>query len=230
MSAFQSQSTARRGSSVSVGRKMKRLLPLLFLCVAFATFAQAFQIDLPKHYRRDLAAKQDREMQVLWRELDRGAIETALRAFVAENPSVDGVDLSRSVEKLVWTPGSDESAIKVGDWIVTLKEWEYQFPPLKRLRWGEAELFVGIEYDYKTKKLGAGGVGFIRLCFSLRRTGSLFSKKVIRPALKSSDFGELFLILPFGGTELRKANQRPDGTAAEAPPSNPSQGAAVPHP
>ena len=27
-----------------------------------------------------------------------------------------------------------------------------------------------------------------------------------------------------------EANKRPDGTAAEAPPSNPSQGAAVPHP
>lgn len=27
-----------------------------------------------------------------------------------------------------------------------------------------------------------------------------------------------------------EANQRPDGTSAEAPPSNPSQGAAVPHP
>jgi hypothetical protein len=27
-----------------------------------------------------------------------------------------------------------------------------------------------------------------------------------------------------------RANQRPDGTSAEAPPSNPSQGAAVPHP
>jgi len=31
-------------------------------------------------------------------------------------------------------------------------------------------------------------------------------------------------------TTKRKANKRPDGTSAKAPPSNPSQGAAVPHP
>ena len=30
--------------------------------------------------------------------------------------------------------------------------------------------------------------------------------------------------------EKNRANQRPDGTAAKAPPSDPSQGAAVPHP
>ena len=30
--------------------------------------------------------------------------------------------------------------------------------------------------------------------------------------------------------EEQRANQRPDGTSAKAPPSNPSQGAAVPHP
>ena len=30
--------------------------------------------------------------------------------------------------------------------------------------------------------------------------------------------------------EKSRANQRPDGTSAKAPPSNPSQGAAVPHP
>ena len=191
---------------------MKRLLPLLFLCVALATFAEAFQIELPKHYRKDLAAKQDREMRVLWRELDRSAIETALRAFVADNPSVDGVDLTQSTEKLVWTPGSDERAIRVGDWIVTLKEWEYLYPSLKRIKWDEAELFIEIAYDYKAKKLGDGDTGSIRLCFGLRRTGSLFSKKVIRPTLKSSDFGELFIIFPFGGTELRKANQTPHPT------------------
>jgi len=183
---------------------MRRIFSLLFLCVAFATFTEAFEIELPKHYRRDLAAKQDREMQVLWSELDRNAIEMALRAFVAKNPSIDGVDLSQSAEKLAWAPGSDKSAIKIGDWIVTVKEWEYLFPLLKRIEWGEAELFVEIAYDYRTKKLGAGDDGLVRLCFSLRRTGSLFSKRVIRPELKSSDFGEVFLMLPFGGTELRK--------------------------
>ena len=30
--------------------------------------------------------------------------------------------------------------------------------------------------------------------------------------------------------EKQRANQRPDGTSAKAPPSKPSQGAAVPHP
>lgn len=209
---------------------MKKLLPLLLVVSFFVSAASAFEIDLPKHYHEDLQKKRDRERAVLWDEIDRSAIEATLRAFIAQNPSVDGVDLSRSAEKLAWYVSPDDGSIKVGEWIVILKEWEYSFPSLKRIKWGQAELFVEIAYDYKTKELGGDGDAFVRLCFRLRRTGALFSKKLIRPELKSSDYGELVVMMPFGGTELQRANKRPETNAGMTPVSPSTPGPAVAHP
>jgi len=40
----------------------------------------------------------------------------------------------------------------------------------------------------------------------------------------------VFAVIALLMARKNRANQRPDGTSAKAPPSNPSQGAAVPHP
>ena len=58
------------------------------------------------------------------------------------------------------------------------------------------------------------------------------------PVIVDGLTGEVSMLGTAGGAQgqiadyVKKkwANQRPDGTSAKAPPSNPSQGAAVPHP
>ena len=76
---------------------------MLTFCLALMTSAAAaFEIELPEHYREDLEAKRDREGEVLWRELDRNAIEAVIREFVAAHHQIDGVDLVDFGE-LLWS-------------------------------------------------------------------------------------------------------------------------------
>lgn len=183
---------------------MKKLIvATLLLLIGIALPVQAFEIDLPPHYREDLEKKRLKEADTLWRDLDRGQVELAIRAFVGETPRFDGVDLSRFTSDFSWTKNG--RVIATGGWHVFLAEWELSYPSLDSVRWNEAQLIVVFGYDWKTKIPRDDADAEIRLVFKLTREGSLFSKKAIRPEFLSADFGESYVMLPFGGVELRKA-------------------------
>jgi hypothetical protein len=202
-------------------------LPVSAILFALATMlptARAFEIDLPKHYHEDLERKRSGEAEILWSELDRTNVKGTIRTFLADHPRIDGVDLSGTVD-LTWT--KDGRAIACGSWQVFIEEWELCFPSLHHIKWDKAKLVVAVSYDWKTKVLKKDGNAEIRLFFRLTRLGSIFSRRAIRARMESFDYGEDYLKLPFGGMELRRANQPPlrmpvSGTpAAEAPVASP---------
>jgi hypothetical protein len=187
---------------------MKMLRHTLIGLMLLPCITYAFQIDLPKHYHDDLEKKRLAEAEIIWREIDRAAVESEIRAFIERHPSVDGVDLRES-GNFEWS--RDDRAINCGPWQVFLAEWELNFPKLQRIRWTDAMMVISLAYDWKEKVAKEGGDGEVRLYFSVSRNGGLFKKRVIHPRFEHFDYGELYILLPFGGVELKRTN-RPAST------------------
>jgi hypothetical protein len=182
---------------------VKNLLLIVSLILVVAPSLRAFEIDLPPHYREDLEQKRQKEATTLWRELDRSTVEAAIREFVKKNPAYDGVAIGRGTQVLEWQ--KNDRVITCGDWHVFLVEWELSYPRLSGIDWRKAILVVARSYDWKTKALYEDGDADIRLSFNLDRRGGPFNKK-ITATFDSADYGEVVVLLPFGGVELRKAN------------------------
>ncbi len=176
----------------------------MFLCCLCA--AQAFQIDLPRGYIEKRDAKWKTEAETIWREIDRTVLESIIREFVGQHPKVDGVDLSGTIAELAWKFEVPRS-ISCGAWSVSLLAWEASYPKLTRIKWDESTILISIAYDWKRKELAGDATGEIRLLLDLTRSGPVFGKKVIRPHYRASDYGEVWIDLPFGGIELRKDGQ-----------------------
>jgi hypothetical protein len=194
---------------------MKCLLAVFTFILTSAPLLHAFEIDLPPHYREDLERKRLKEASVLWRELDRNAVELAIREFVKKNPNFDGVAIDRVPQTFTWR--IDGRVITCGDWHVFLADWELSYPALSRIDWKEARLVVAQSYNWKTKALQEDGDADIRLTFVVDRRGGPFRKK-ITASFDSADYGERVLILPIpGNVELRKANQVPEPMSGLAP-------------
>lgn len=191
-------------------------LPLL-LCLFCLCTAQAFEIELPKGYIEKRNAKWKKEALTIWREIDRAEVQGIIEEFVRLHPKIDGVDLSKAISDLTWK-FEDSGVIRCGPWSVSLLEWETTYPALSRIKWSEATLLASIAYDWKTKEVGGEGTGGIRLSCSLTRKGPILGRKTIFPEFHSFDYGEVYILLPFGGVELRKeANQPPRATPVSAP-------------
>jgi hypothetical protein len=182
---------------------MRRILTAALVSMLCVGGAHAFEIDLPKDYVRKRDAKWKREAKTIWREIDRSAIEAAIRDFVHRNPTIDGVELASTTGDLAWK-FENPMVIRCGGWTIGLLEWEATYPALSRIKWKEATLVVSVPYDWKTKQLGGEGNAEIRLLFAVARSGRVFKRRTIQPDYRSMDYGEVFLLLPFGGVELRK--------------------------
>jgi hypothetical protein len=194
-----------------------RIALLIFLSASVGCCsANAFQIDLPKHYHEDLEAKRTREAELLWLELDRTAIQSAITQFISEHPLLDGVDLGRS-RGVDWS--RDGRQLACGPWSLFLAEWEMNYPSLQQIKWSKSKLVASLAYDWETKTVRSDGNAEIRLIFQLNREGPLFSKKRISAHYERFDYGEVYLMLPFGGVELRRANKslQPTPTAVMPP-------------
>ena len=224
MPAFQSQSTARRGSSVSVGRKMRPLSLLALILVALtAVYAEGKKRAQSSDYI-SLYAHTTPTIQLPWAKGESHEafdyepdVTFFFAGSVAARPDLpagtdSGGELVCMAPSRVVLETSDGKQIRA---TYTLREIDhYVSLELKPLELFRVKMMAPHPGVFKIEE--AGRYRLVAECKLTNPDGEEFT-------LRSEEFWISF-------EERDEANQRPDGTPVKSPPSSPGQVSGVPHP